>query len=78
MKRDLGTLKTKILQGAKRREETMRRQYDRARVQSFPGGQPQERNLSTVYFVNRYGPIFIERLLATLPTNPGRHWLINI
>ena len=78
MKRDLGTLKNKILQGAKRREETMRRQYDRARIQSFPGGQPQERNLSTVYFVNRYGPIFIERLIAELPIDSGRHWLINI
>ena len=78
MQRDLGTLRGKVVQAAKRRDETLRRQFRRARAQAFPNGEPQERNVGTVYFLNRYGPAFVDRLLADLPLDPGRHWLLTI
>ena len=78
MQRDLATLRGKVVQAAKRRDETLRRQFRRARAQSFPNGEPQERSVGTVYFLNRYGPAFVDRLLAELPLDPGRHWLLTV
>ena len=78
MQRDLATLRGKVVQAAKRRDETLRRQFRRARAQAFPNGEPQERSVGTVYFLNRYGPAFVDRLLADLPLDPSRHWLLTI
>ena len=62
----------------KRRDSTLRRQFERARAQSFPGGVPQERSLAGIYFLNRYGFALVDRLLASLPLDPGHHWLLTI
>ena len=78
MHRDLATLRGKVVQAAKRRDETLRRQFRRARAQAAPGGEPQERSVGTIYFLNRYGPAFVDRLLADLPLDPGRHWLLTV
>ena len=78
MQRDLATLRNKVVQAAKRRDEVMRRQFRRARAQAFPDGEPQERAVGTIYFVNRYGPAFVDRLLADLPLEPDRHWLLTV
>ena len=78
MRRDLATLRSKVVQAAKRRDETLRRQFRRARAQAFPNGEPQERSVGTVYFLNRYGPAFVDRLLAELPLDSRRHWLLTV
>ena len=77
MEKDLKTLRSKILQAAKRRDETLRRQFSRARTQAFPDGHPQERTLGFVGFLNRYGPALVDRLLAELPLDPRQHRLIT-
>lgn len=78
MDKELRNLREKIIQGAKRRDETLRRQFSRARSQSFPGGTPQERTIGSIYFVNRYGDAFLDRLLEQLPLEIGRHWLLTV
>ena len=78
MHRDLATLRNKVVQAAKRRDETLRRQFRRARAQAFPNGEPQERSVGAIYFLNRYGPAFVDRLRADLPLDPGRHWLLTV
>lgn len=78
MERDLRNLRGKIIQAAKRRDETLRRQFTRARAQSFPSGEPQERSLGSIYFLNRYGFAFVDRLLDNLPIEPGQHWLLTV
>jgi uncharacterized protein YllA (UPF0747 family) len=78
MKHDVETLRGKIIQAAKRRNETLRRQFMRARDQAFPGGHPQERAVGFVYFLNRYGPALVDRLAAQLPLDLGRHWILTI
>ena len=78
MDKELRNLRGKIIQGAKRRDETLRRQFSRARSQSFPGGTPQERSIGSIYFVNRYGDAFLDRLLEQLPLEIGRHWLLTV
>jgi bacillithiol biosynthesis cysteine-adding enzyme BshC len=75
---DLRALHGKVIQAAKRRDETLRRQFTRAQAQIFPLGHPQERTLGVVYFLDRYGPALIDRLLDELPVEMGQHWLITI
>jgi len=78
MERDISQLRGKIVQAAKRRNETLRRQFHRARNQAFPGGDPQERSVSGVYFLNRYGPHLVDQLLDDLPVEIGQHWLVTV
>ena len=76
--KELRNLKTKIIQAAKRRDEILRRQFSRARSHSFPGGSLQERSIGSIYFLNRYGEAFFDRLLEQLPLEIGRHWLLKL
>jgi uncharacterized protein YllA (UPF0747 family) len=78
MEHDLQSLQSKVIQAAKRRDETLRRQFTRAQAQVFPLGQPQERTLSVAFFLNRYGAALVDRLLDELPLELGQHWVITI
>lgn len=78
MRRDLRNLQGKIVQAAKRRDATLRRQLHRTRAQAFPAGAPQERSVAFVCFLNRYGPDMVRLLIERLPLGVGRHWLITI
>ncbi len=78
MEHDLKSLHGKVIQAAKRRDETLRRQFMRAQAQIFPLGHPQERTLTLVYFINRYGPGLVDTLLRTLPMELGRHWVVTL
>jgi bacillithiol biosynthesis cysteine-adding enzyme BshC len=78
MQEDLKKLHGKIIQAAKRKDETLRRQFQRAQAQAFPGGQPQERTIGFVYFLNKYGPVLVDRLSEDLTLDMGTHWVIAI
>jgi bacillithiol synthase len=78
MQDDLKKLHGKIVQAAKRKDETLRRQFHHARSQTFPGGHPQEREIGFVTFLNKYGPSLVDRLFETLPPEMGTHWVITI
>jgi uncharacterized protein YllA (UPF0747 family) len=78
MQEDLKKLHGKIIQAAKRKDETLRRQFHRARAQAFPGGDPQERALGFVYFLNKYGPALVDRLADELPVEMGTHWVMSV
>lgn len=76
--RDVQNLRNKVIQAAKRRNATLRRQFHRTRAQAFPDGEPQERTVGGVYFLNRYGPHLVTRLLDDLPLEVGHHWLLTV
>ena len=78
MQDDLKKLHGKIIQAAKRKDETLRRQFKHAQAQAFPGGHPQERTIGFVYFLNKYGPALVDRLAEELTTEMGHHWVIAI
>lgn len=78
MQHELQSLHAKTLQAAKKRDETLRRQFKRTRAQAFPDGHAQERTIGHVYFLNRYGPVLVDRLVADLPLDMGRHWIVTI
>ena len=71
-------LQNKVIQAAKKRDETLRRQFAHAQSQTFPLGDPQERTLGGIFFLNRYGPALITRLLSELPLELGKHWVITL
>jgi bacillithiol biosynthesis cysteine-adding enzyme BshC len=73
-----GSLRHKVVQACKRRDQTLRRQFERARTLAFPGGQPQERVLNVSFFVNRYGPTLGERLIEVLPLDTDRHYVLTL
>jgi bacillithiol biosynthesis cysteine-adding enzyme BshC len=78
MQDDLKKLHNKIIQAAKRKDETLRRQFQHARAQAFPAGHPQEREVGFVYFVNKFGPLLVDRLSDELPIDQGTHWVLTI
>jgi bacillithiol synthase len=78
MRHDLDTLHNKVIHAAKRRDETLRRQFIHARALAFPGGQAQERAIGFVSFLNQYGAAFVQRLDEELPVDLGRHWIVTI
>jgi uncharacterized protein YllA (UPF0747 family) len=78
MQHDLHTLHNKVIQAAKRRDETLRRQFQRSQALTFPNGHPQEREVGFVWFSNRFGPALVDRLLEDLPLEMGYHWVLTI
>ena len=78
MHHDLATLHSKMISAAKRRDETLRRQFTRTRALAFPGGHAQERTIGFVSFLNQYGPALVDRLHDELPLDTGHHWVLTI
>jgi len=71
---DLKKLHGKVVQAEKRKDETLRRQFRQTQAQAFPDGHAQEREIGFVYFLNKYGPALIDRLLDELtPPDMGTH-----
>jgi bacillithiol biosynthesis cysteine-adding enzyme BshC len=75
---DLKKLHGKIIQAAKRKNETLRRQYHHVQAQAFPGGHPQERQVGCIYFLNKYGPALVDRLHDELLLDMRTHWVVTI
>jgi bacillithiol biosynthesis cysteine-adding enzyme BshC len=78
MQHDLQTLRSKTIQAAKKRDETLRRQFTRTRALVFPGGEPQERAVGFVSFLNHYGPALVQRLDEQVPIDLGKHWIVVV
>ncbi|MCX6549988.1 MAG: bacillithiol biosynthesis cysteine-adding enzyme BshC [Acidobacteria bacterium] len=78
MHHELQGLHTKMIHAAKKRDDTLRRQFTRTRAQAFPAGHAQERSIGFVSFLNRYGPGLVDRLLSDLPLDLGRHWVVTV
>ncbi len=78
MEHDLRTLHNKIIHAAKKRDETLRRQFSRTQALAFPGGHPQERTVGLPFFLNRYGWALVDRLEAELPLETGKHYVLTI
>jgi uncharacterized protein YllA (UPF0747 family) len=74
----IATLRRKALQAARQRDDTLRRQVKRTQSLVFPQGEPQERALSGVYFLNRHGPALIERLGQLDPFQVGYHHVVGM
>jgi bacillithiol biosynthesis cysteine-adding enzyme BshC len=78
MQHEVQALHNKVIHAAKRKDDTLRRQFQRAQALTFPQGHPQEREIGFVWFLNRYGPALVDRLMDELPLAMGHHWVLTI
>ncbi|HUI65974.1 MAG TPA: bacillithiol biosynthesis cysteine-adding enzyme BshC [Bacteroidota bacterium] len=74
---NIGVLKEKSVAAQKRRNETAVRQIEKAAGSLIPGGVLQERALSPVYYMNRYGPGLINWLTEHIDITGFKHQVLQ-
>lgn len=78
IQQNLAVLKEKAVAAQKRSHETAVRQLERAHAALLPGGTLQERSVNAVWFLNRFGPAFVSRLLGELEIGAEGHQLLSV
>ena len=74
----LGQLQDKVIQTAKKSEEKITRQIVSAKTNLYPANDFQERQLNIFYFLNKYGPHYINQLIQDIPIQSDRHHILKI
>lgn len=75
---NLGVLKEKSVAAQKRRNETAVRQIERAAGAILPDGSLQERRISVLTFLNKYGPDFMKWLAGEVDITGFRHQVLSL
>jgi uncharacterized protein YllA (UPF0747 family) len=76
--KELDRLKDRVVRSERRSQEELRDQVLKVRAGLFPGGKLQERAISPLFFLNKYGPDFFLRLLERLPVETGAHVVVEL
>jgi bacillithiol biosynthesis cysteine-adding enzyme BshC len=74
----LDELKGKAIDSQKRKHETTTRQIDKLSTTLFPNASLQERELNFVYFANKYGDDFLQKIFDELEINKFEHQVIDL
>lgn len=78
---ELNKLKGKVYRSIKQQEETQLKRIEKIKISLFPDGSLQERGVSPVYFMNKYGTDIWHKMLNEM-TQQGvdlnRHHLIKL
>jgi bacillithiol synthase len=69
-------LEDKVFQAHKRRGDEIRARFYKLAVHLRPEGRPQERIFNIVYYINKYGFGFTERIMEQLPVGAPDHRII--
>ncbi|MDH3252240.1 MAG: bacillithiol biosynthesis cysteine-adding enzyme BshC [Ignavibacteria bacterium] len=75
---NLDVLHEKAGAAQRRRNETVVRQIERASHEFLPGGTLQERGLSIVYFMNKYGPDLVRWFVDELDITTFKHQIMSL
>jgi len=76
--KELEKLKGRVVKAEKRSHEDLRAQLEKAYASLFPAGKLQERVLSPLYFLNKYGPNLVSRLEETLSLDTTAHQVVEL
>ncbi|HEX9006772.1 MAG TPA: bacillithiol biosynthesis cysteine-adding enzyme BshC [Bacteroidota bacterium] len=76
IRQQLGVIKEKTVAAQQRQHETAVRQVERSLQSLMPNGSLQERELSIIYFMNKYGPELPGWLLRELEIDGYKHQLL--
>ncbi len=71
-------LKGKAVRLEKKNKEVIRNQLAKAHANLYPNGILQERALSLVYFLNKYGLSLTDELAASLSTDTSEHQVVGL
>ena len=71
-------LKGKAISVQKTKHETTLRQVDKISSSLFPNSFLQERELNFIYFMNKYGMDFLDKLMDEIEINKFEHQVINL
>jgi bacillithiol biosynthesis cysteine-adding enzyme BshC len=74
---ELDKFNKKLIQAEKRNHEQMRDQLWRAKAALFPNNGLQERTISVLYFLNKYGLDLMQQWTKTLPLDTTAHQIIE-
>jgi bacillithiol synthase len=76
--KQLTRLRERVLRADRRSRGLLRKQIERVANALFPLGKPQERVISPLYFVAKYGPNFFVQLMDDLETDTRAHFLVDL
>lgn len=74
----IDVLAQKAVQAQQRKEQTVTNQLEQVHHSIFPEGVPQERFVSVIYYLNKYGQGFVADLFDKMDLNNFQHQLIDI
>lgn len=78
LEQQLGVLKTKTQKAQQLKEEISLKQIRKAALYIFPNGNFQERELSLLHFLNKYGPDFSKWIANELVIEKFQHQIVSI
>ncbi len=71
-------LEHRLLQAIEQKEQTLLSHLEQIHASIFPLEQPQERFVSVVYYLNKFGADFVNKLIESLELDPKRHQILNL
>lgn len=76
--KEVDKFKGRVLRAEKQSQEAVRSQLAKAHSNLYPGDKLQERALSILYFVNKYGPDLLARLQQDLSLDTAAHQVVDL
>lgn len=76
--KEIDQFQNRVVKAEKRNQETVRGQLEKAQQNFYPGGKLQERSLSALQLMAKYGPSFPRRLVEDAPQNTAMHWVLDL
>ena len=78
MKQTLDNFENRVIKVLEEKESRLTVHLEQIHSAFFPEGVPQERFLSIVYFLNKFGPQFIDQLTRKLELDISHHQFISL
>ena len=76
--KEMEKFKARVVRAEKQSQEQIRAQLEKAKVNLFPGDGLQERTLSALYFLNKYGLDLCTRLETDLSLDTSTHQVVAL
>jgi len=71
-------LHTRVFKGVEEKEQTITKQLRNLHQQIYPDGQLQERYISSLYYLNKFGPQWIRQLMQEVNVDETGHQVIYL
>ena len=76
--KEMDKLQARVVRAEKQQHEAVCQQLEKAQANLYPGGTPQERAITVLYFLNKYGLDLLARLRRTLDLDTSAHQVVEL